>query len=416
MPHADAKVRASSWSEEDYVTRAAEMRSEFAELSEKDRTSDEYRSSKAQFLAEVDDIDTELKLVRMQLAREARSNQGGGFNPGLIDVRQLGEFRTLGDQVWASEEFRTWAANNAGREHVSGPSPAVELRTLVTEGTPGTQGGVAGMLLPVGQPFIGNVNRQRLFIRDLITVQQTGLATVPYVRELNAVTNQTSASTVAEGAVKPEAAVQFQADTAPTTIVAANIPVTTQIMEDAPTVIGYINGRLVYMLKLREEAEVLAGNGVYPDLRGILNYTGIQSQSAVSGEYAQTIGNAIAKIENVNGMADGVAMNPVDAWAMFIKRAASGSGTFDAGTPFIAGVTDTVWGLPLVRTNSLTSGNAIVGSWALGATLFDRMQANVRAYEQHSDFAVRNQVLIQAEERVALAVFRPDWFVRTTLS
>jgi HK97 family phage major capsid protein len=205
---------------------------------------------------------------------------------------------------------------------------------------------------------------------------------------------------VAEGAVKPEAAVQFQPDTAPTTIIAANIPVTTQIMEDAPTVIGYINGRLVYMLKLREEAEVLNGNGTYPDLKGILSYGSLQTQNAVSGEYAQTIGNAIAKIETVNG----------------IKRAAAGSGTFDAGVPFNAGITQTVWGLPLVRTNSLSSGTAVVGSWQLGATLFDRMQANVRAYEQHSDFAVRNQVLIQAEERVALAVFRPDWFVKTTLA
>jgi len=37
-------------------------------------------------------------------------------------------------------------------------------------------------------------------------------------------------------------------------------------------------------------------------------------------------------------------------------------------------------------------------------------------YEQHSNFAVLNQVLIQAEERVALAVYRPDWFCEITFA
>jgi HK97 family phage major capsid protein len=415
MPYADAKTRSSAWAESDYLTRAAELRSEFAELSEKDRTSDEYRTGRASMLNEVDDIDHELKLVRIQQVREIRRASGQGLNPGMLDLAGLGEFRSLGEQVTEHEAFKAWMTRG-GR----GESPQVEIRTLVTEGTPGTpSSGIVGTLLPVGQPFLGNVQRQRLFVRDLLSVQQTGLATVPYVRELNAVTNQTTASTVAEGNVKPEGAIQFQADNAPTSIIAVNIPATTQMMEDAPTVIGYINGRLVYMIKLREEAEILNGNGVYPDLKGILQYKAagqIQSQAATSGEYAITLGNAIAKIEVVNGMADGIAINPVDAWAMFIKRASSGAGTFDAGTPFAHGVTDTVWGLPLVRTNSLASGTAVVGAWALGATLFDRSEASVRVFEQHSDFAVKNQVLIQAEERVALAVFRPDWFVNTTLA
>lgn len=410
MPTASPEVRASSWSDTDYQNRFAELRSDLASLRQKDRESTDYRSGMQALQNEVDDLDQEFRIVRLQLTREQAQRSGGA---AMLDVSGPHEVRSWGDQVVADENFRAWMGRNAGANSIE-RSPSVELRTLVTEATGSASG--SNFLLPVGQPFLGNVNRQRLFIRDLLSVGQTGLSAIPYVRELNAVANQVSASTVAEGAVKPEAAVQFTGALAPTTVIAANIPITTQILEDAPTVVSYINGRLVYMLKLREEAEILTGNGVSPDLTGIRNFSGLQTQSATAGQFAQTLGNAIAKIELVNGYPSGIAMNPQDAWAMMINRAAGGSGTFDAGIPFSGDVAHTVWGLPIVKTISMPQGKALVGDFALGAQLFDRKQATVNVYEQHSNFAVLNQVLVQAEERLALAVYRPDWFCEATLA
>lgn len=415
MPFAPPETRASAWSATDYQTRFVELRSEYAEAVAHQATDNE-RAALTSLRDEVDQIDVEYRIVLMQAERETRMANlgvgGNGLNAAFMDA--LGaEVRSWGDQVTENAEFREWMTSNAGRAHIAGPSPDVELRTLVTEAAGSASG--SNFLLPVGQPFLGNVNRRRLFIRDLIAPGQTGLSSVPYVKELNAVSNESTASTVAEGATKPEAAIQFVGANAPTSVIAASIPVTTQVMEDAPTVVSYINGRLVYMLKLREENEILTGNGVVPDLLGIRNQVGLQTQGATSGETAITIGNAIAKIAVVNGFPNGVAMNPVDSWAMKIKRASSGAGTFDAGTPF-SSVPDMVWGLPVVETNSMPSGKALVGDYALGAQLFDRKQATVRVFEQHSDFAVKNQVLILAEERLALAVYRPDWFVEATIA
>lgn len=404
MPYAKPEVRTAEWSGEDYFNRFGELRTDFASLSEKDRKSDEYRTGKQAMLDEIDDLDVEYGLVLSQEKRTARP--ASGPNAATMNM-SVAEIRSVGELVVADAAFSEWMKRGA-----RGDSPQVELRTLVSE-IVGASG--ANLLLPVGQPFLGNVNEQRLFIRDLLAVGTTGLAQIPYVRELNAVSNQTSASTVAEGVAKPEATIQFSADVAPTTVIAVNLPVTTQVMEDSATVVSYINGRLGYMLKLREEAEILSGNGIYPDLKGLLNFAGIQSQSAVSGEFAITIANAIAKIELVNGMADGLAINPSDFWSYVTHRAASGAGTFDAGT-FASLPVNTLWGLPVVRTNSLAAGTALVGAYKTGAQLFDRLQANVRVFDQHSDFAVKNQVLIQAEERIALADYRPDWFVKTTLA
>ena len=75
-----------------------------------------------------------------------------------------------------------------------------------------------------------------------------------------------------------------------------------------------------------------------------------------------------------------------------------------------------VWGLPVIRTRTgVSQGSAYVGAFRLGATLFDRMQTEIRMGNQHSDFFVTNKIAILAEERVALAVHRPDFFVTATL-
>lgn len=410
MPQTTAEWRTAATVDE-LRTRAAEMRGEWGTLSQSDRESDDFRTAKTQFLAEVDDIDHHLQLAGLAEQRSAARYMPAGF------VLPGDETRTAAGAVMANQEFRDWCTRNVGRGDGFGSSPRVEFRDLVQEGAPSawTSGSDGGLLAPVNQPYLANVNRQRLFVRDLITVQPTGLSAVHYVRESLAVTNEAAASTVPEGGTKPEAVTNFTADIAPVQVIAVNIPITTQILEDVQTLVGYLNGRLVYMVKLREEQQILSGNGLNNDIKGIRTYSGILTQSATAGEFAITLGNAIAKIELKNGMADGVAMNPADAWAMFMKRASGGSGTFDAGTPFSA-IPQSVWGLPVVRTLSMETGKSLVGSYSLGATMFDRKQASARVYEQHSDFAVRNKVLLQVEERMALAVNRADWFCLTTVS
>jgi HK97 family phage major capsid protein len=414
MPQTTIAWRAEA-STEELATRATEMRSEWAELDHSDRESDTYRKAKTDFLAEMEDIDIHQTLRSMEEIPAALRGRIQGGDNGALGGDQA-QYRSIGHQVVEDATFAEWAKRAAGRSDI-GSSPTVELRALVAESDANGSSG----LLPVGQPYLVDTRRRRLFIRDLLHVQQTGLAAIPYVRELNPVANALSASTVAEGATKPEATVQFSNDLAPVQVIAATIPITTQILEDGTTLVGYINGRLVYMLKLREEDEILRGNGVNPDLKGIMTYSGIQTQAtAGAGEYAITIGNAIAKIELVDGFADGIAMNPATYWNMVTHRAAGGSnasggGNFDAGS-FSSAPVQYVWGLPAVRTNAMNTNQNLVGNFAMGATLFDRSQSGVRVFEQHGTYAAENKVLLRAEERVALAVNRPDFFCIATTS
>jgi HK97 family phage major capsid protein len=73
-----------------------------------------------------------------------------------------------------------------------------------------------------------------------------------------------------------------------------------------------------------------------------------------------------------------------------------------------------VWRIPVVESPAIAEGTALVGAFGTGAQLYDREQASIRISEQHSDFFVRNAVVILAEQRLALAVKRPESFVKVT--
>jgi HK97 family phage major capsid protein len=170
------------------------------------------------------------------------------------------------------------------------------------------------------------------------------------------------------------------------------------------------------MVLLREEEQVLNGSGSGADLRGIRQTVGLQTQTAVAGDFSATLGRAIGKIETVDGEADGIALNPTDFWTMVTTRFANQfDGEAIGGSPFGA-PPRTVWGLPAARTRSMASGTSLVGAFGMGAQLFTRQGVTIKTSDSHSTFFVENKIVILAEERVALAVYRPDWFVETTLA
>lgn len=277
----------------------------------------------------------------------------------------------------------------------------------------------AGGLIPrLGQPIPPVPRQAKLYLRDLMPSMTTTFPIIPYVRELNPAAYEAvisgGATTVAEGSVKPTATLSFVSENAPVTVVATTLTLSKQMFADAPAVIAYINQRLPYLVKLREDQQFLSGSGTWPDMLGITNTPGLISYGGTNNnDYAVDIGNAFAKVENQDGMPTAVVMNPTDAWTMFIKRAAGGSGTFDAGTPF-ASLPLTVWGVPTYRSRVYPAGSALVCDFERGAMVVDREQVNLQTYNER--YAEQNLVLLICEERLGIMIFRPDLFIETSLS
>lgn len=346
-------------------------------------------------------------------AERAKKGRGPRAGTGAHDIDGP-DMRSLGQRVTDDERYQEFAASGARGGNV-------EVRALLTTSSGDTQN--AGLFMPRGTPFLndGAIRRRRLFVRDLLSTGTTGLNSVPYIRETTPATNETGATTVAEGAAKPEVTMQFTSADAPVRKIAGWLPVTSEIISDAPTLRSYIDARLEYMIALREEIQVLSGNGSAPNLTGIQSVTGLQTVKASGGTAANTPGDeltsiatAIRLIELVDGEADGVAMNPTDFWTMVTRRA-DGDDHYDVD-PFMSPERMQPWGLPPVRTRALSAGTAVVANWFLGATLLDREDTVIRVGDQHSDYFVNNKVVILGEKRVAFPIHRPDFFVEVTFS
>ena len=321
-----------------------------------------------------------------------------------------GEFRTAGEQFISNDAFAEWASRG-GRG--TSPSVDVERRTLMTTGTSSNDG---GLMLPKGSPFMspGGMERRRLFIRDVVASGTTNLSSVPYVREYTPRTTETAASGgIAEGGEKHEIAMLFESADAPVRKVAAWMPVTSEVVADIPTMRSYIDGRLAYMLALAEELQILNGNGS-DNLTGILQTSGIQTQS-LDTDKITTIATSIGKIEAVYGEPDAVAINPVTYWALVSLRSANRFDGAAFGTAPYGSPADTLWGLPAIRTSSIAANKALVGAFRLGAQIFDRETVSIRVTDSHSDYFIKNKMVVLAEARLALAVHQPEFFCYATL-
>jgi HK97 family phage major capsid protein len=77
--------------------------------------------------------------------------------------------------------------------------------------------------------------------------------------------------------------------------------------------------------------------------------------------------------------------------------------------------TGRLWGRDVVSTRSMGVSNGLVGDFARHAQIFDRQSANVAISYENEDNFVRNKATIRAEERMTLAIYRPEAFVKGSL-
>jgi HK97 family phage major capsid protein len=278
--------------------------------------------------------------------------------------------------------------------------------TVTSTASPVVQPDVQGGILP----FL----HRRLTVADLLASGTTDSSTVRYLREI---TNTNAAAAVAEGTDKPESTIVFDQVDEPVRKIATFLPVSDEMLEDVSQLRSYLDGRLRLFVQLAEEQNLLSGNGTAPNLRGLLNRTGVQTAAKLAGgNVLDLIYTAITNIRN-NALIepDGVVMHPTN-WAT-IRTQKDANGQYYGGGPFTGAygngggiAPDNVWGLPVVVTSAIPVNTALVGAFRTAAQVFRRNNLTVEASNSHADFFQKNLTAIRAEQRLALAVYRPNAF------
>lgn len=279
--------------------------------------------------------------------------------------------------------------------------PEAEFKTLITLTTISAQN--------ERRPGIVEMALETATVADMMMQGATGVTAVEYYEETT-VTN--AAAEVAEGGTKPESALAYTLRTDNVRKIATWIPATDEALNDVPRLQTTIEGRLMFMVKRREESELLLGDGIAPNILGVMNRTGVQTQAKGADPVPDAIYKAIVLV-NVNAFADptGVVIHPLDWQDIRLLRTADG--LYIWGSPSEAGP-ERIWGLPIRKTTAITQNTALVGAFRPWAEILRREGITITVSTEHSTYFVENKVAILAEERLALAVYRPAAFAKVT--
>lgn len=285
----------------------------------------------------------------------------------LLDevLREMETGQSLGAafarQAWPNgvpEEGRAATGNYNQRASVTRDG-IVGTRTLITDSTGDTP--AAGVFVSPESP-LGPVNVvPAVRFGDLFPRLPTRSNLVAYVRELNPLSLEGGASATAEGAAKPEAEVDFTGGTMPVGKFAVWLPATQEILDDVPALQDFVDRRLLDMVRVREEAELLSGDGTGSNITGLRNTAGVQTQS-FSTSVEKTIALAMAKVTKVYGAVDAIAIDQDSFWT-----------SFAAAPTFWSGITDSLrLRVVVMSSNVMGASKAMVGSFAQGATIRER--------------------------------------------
>jgi len=245
-------------------------------------------------------------------------------------------------------------------------------------------------------------------VLDIIPDGKTEMAAVVYMEE----TTRTHAS--AERAENASyAASEFALTERSSTVrsIGTSIPVTDEQLEDVAGVQSYLENRLIFGNRQRLDGQILTGNGVAPNLDGILNVSGLQSQALGADSVPDAVYKAMTLVR-VTGRAfpNAGVFHPNDWQA--VRLLTTTDGIYIWGSPAEAGP-ERIWGIQVVQSDAITENTALVGDFANFCQLFERRGMEVKVGYVDNDFEDGRQT-IRAGFRVAFAVYRGAAFCEVT--
>lgn len=333
-----------------------------------------------------------------------------GLNEQVAEIQQKldrvrggddADRKSAGELFTSDERVKSFLGNEPSSGKVD-----VRIKATLTSLTTDAAGSVGDAIAPTRLPGILPLPQRRLTVRDLLSQGRMDGNALEYVKETGFVNN---AAPVAEGAAKPSSDMKLDLVTTSAKVIAHWMKASKQVLSDVSQLRSIIDQRLLYGLAYVEEAQLLNGDGTGQNLAGI-----IPQATAYSAPITLSSPTSIDMIRLMHLQAalaeypsTGTVMHPSD-WA-WIETLKDTTGRYIIGNPQ-GGIAPTLWGLPVVSTQAMTIDKVLVGAFQLGAQVFDRWDARVETGFVNDDFT-KNLVTILAEERLALAVYRPEAFI-----
>ncbi len=353
--------------------------------------------------------------IEAAIATRDRVNDLGGIVVEETETKAIPQHRraeSIGEAFVKSDGFRRMIANGGPQGRFSTGPVDIEGKALLDSGAVGSlENGLlqadiqAGILPKLFQP---------LYIADVIASGSTSSSLIRYMVETTATSG---AAGVPESGLKPESTLAFDAVDVAVKKIATFLPVTDEMLEDVAALQSYVNARLNLFVRIEEERQLMDGGGG-DELDGLMGAVPGPNQGLTSdasdAQAADHIYAAISKVRRAFVEPDAIVVHP-DDW-QDIQTLKDGFGRYLGSGPFVAAQGPTLWGKPVIVTTAIDAGTALVGAFASAAQVFRRGGLSLEASNSHADFFQHNKTAIRCEERLALAIYRPEAFATADIT
>ncbi|RKV63767.1 MAG: phage major capsid protein [Neisseria sp.] len=315
--------------------------------------------------------------------------------------------KSLGELLVESDGIKELTAST-----LSGKAARLSTKATISSLTTDAAGSAGALIVPDRLPGIVAMPTRPLMMRDLIGKGTTASDQISYVRETGFTNN---AGTVAEGEAFNYSDLKFTEKKVDVQYVGHLAKATRKILNDAPQLASFINQRLIYGLKDVEDRQILNGDGNGTNLHGIMTQASAFADPATLKTYTliDQLRLAMLQVAIAGYPANGVVLNPIDWAKIELEKDATGRNII--GNPQSGGV-PMLWRMPVVETTAVGAGKFLTGAFDLGAQLFDREEVGVEVSTENKDDFEKNLITVKCYERLALAVYRPEAFVKGTLA
>lgn len=322
------------------------------------------------------------------------------------------EIKTAGQMFIENEHVKNMMASGEPQRGVHIDVKSFHKKDLTSAASGVGNGGA--LITPYRVPEIVEAAQRRLTIRDLLNTTPITSNAVEFVREVGFTNN---AAIRPEKAAAAQSEIEYEIVTTGVKTISHFMPATREVLADVPRLRGIIDNKLVYGVQIKEENQLLYGDGLNGSLTGFMNDSDVQNIGEITAGASLNaidwIRRSMTRAIVAGYPATGTILNPYDWEAIELAKGDDGHYLW---VNIATGNGQQLFKVPVIVTPAMQEKDFITGAFGLGATLYDREQATIRFSESHSDYFTRGMVAILAEERVALTIERPEAFVKGKLT
>ena len=314
---------------------------------------------------------------------------------GGSDTHEIGRFaksddnfaKGIGDLFVESDFYK----NHIPGQKLRGQTELKNAFVPLLKTTFATSAGWAPESTRIGR-IVGEALRP-IQVIDTIPGGETSQASIVYMEETT-VTN--AAAERNEAAAYAESTLALTEQSSTVRSIGTSLPVTDEQLDDVPQVRSYLNMRMPFLVRQKLDSQLLVGDGAAPNLRGINNLVGIQTQAKGSDPTPDAFYKAMTLIR-VTGRAipTVIYIHPNDWQDIRLLR----------GNPSEAGPLR-LWGVQVVETDAQTENTGLVCDASNFLQLFIRRNILVEIGLDSDDFTKGIQT-IRCGMRVAFVGYRP---------